>query len=444
MKRVDVREIERRRFLSGSLAATAAMILPSRLFGEEAPSRTLQVGIIGLGDRYRAHTADFSRIPGVRVVAVCDVWKERQKEAKSRVDAVNQDTDCRTYDDYREMIADPEVDIVAVAAPDHWHALIAIEAARHGKHIYLEKPFAYSVEEGRAIIRAVRRHGVMLQHGTQQRSTSSFQRATWLARSGHLGTVHRVHAISPPGPVGGDATPSPIPEGFDFDFFTGPAPTIRFYHDLLHKQEGGYTPGWYFNQLFGGGWVTAWGSHHVDSAQFALGKDNEAPVRVEAMGDYPTTGAFDTAHTWHAEFEYADGKKLLYSTADRPEAPKTDANILVIGDEGWVAATRGKVWSNPSSLVERSWPRTDPELQLMDEGGQAAHFRNFIDAIREGRRQNGAMDPGHLSTTLCHLTGIGIELQRPLSWDGRRERFAGDPVADRLLGRPMRPPWTLS
>ena len=432
--------VSRRLFLKSTALAAAPLIVPARLFGAEAPSRTLNVGIVGCGNRFRAHSGCFSSAPGVRVVAVCDIWPDRTKGAKANVDKMNKDAHCKTYHDFRELCADPEVDIVGVAAPDHWHALVAIEAAKNGKHIYLDKPFAYSIEEGRAVVDAVQRNGVMLQHGTQQRSTASFQRATYLARHGYLGQVDTVYAISPVGAIGGDPSQVDMPMDYDYDFFTGPAPKTPWYKELAIRRG---TPGWYFTSVFGGGWITAWGSHHVDSAQFAIGKDHEAPVKVEGEGKYPETGVFDTAYSWYAEFTYADGKKLIYLTADRPEVPKPGGNICVVGDRGWVAANRGKAWSNPPSLMETAWPKDDPTLQLMDRGGQADHFHNFINAIRNGERQNGPMDVGHLSTTLCHLTNIAVETQRPLQWDAKTETFVNDPQADRLLGRPMRAPWKL-
>lgn len=438
--------LNRRKFLQGGALLAAPLILPSRLFGKDAPSNTLNVGIIGSGNRFRSHHT-IRYLPGVRVVAVCDIWEARAAIAKAKVDEANNDTHCKVYGDFRELIADPGVDVVMIGAPDHWHALMAIEAANAGKHIYLEKPFAYSVEEGGAVIQAVRRNGVILQHGTQQRSIATFQRATYLAQGGFLGNVDTVYAISPIGPWGGDPSKTQIPEGYNYDLFTGPAPKTPFYLDMATRTgtpvRGG-TPGWYFTSVFGGGWVTAWGSHHVDSAQFALGKDHEAPVKVEARGHYPETGMFDTAHSWYAEFTYADGKKLIYCTPDQAECPKVKADIIVLGETGWVAAHRGKVFSNPAGLVERNWPKDNPALQLLDQGGQMEHFKNLVDAICYGERLNAPMEIGQLSTTLCHLTNIAIEAQRPLRWDGAAERFVGDPQADRLLVRPMRAPWKLA
>ncbi len=437
----SVIHMNRRSFLRTSALAAAPLILPSRIRGAGAPSRALNLGIVGAGTRCNTHIGQFSRIPGLRVVAVCDIWPERAEKAKGAVDALNRDTHCKAYHDFRELIANPEIDIVTVAVPDHWHALVAVEAANRGKHIYLEKPFAHSIKEGQAIVKAVKRNGVILQNGTQQRSLASFQRAVYLARHGYLGNIERAYAISPPGPAGGDPTQTEIPPGFDYEFFTGPAPKTPFYRELMLRPG---TPGWYFTSVFGGGWVTAWGSHHVDSAQFALGKDYEAPIAVEAEGQYPETGVFDTVYSWRAEFTYTDGKKMVYCTSDRPDSPKTGGNIVVVGDRGWVAASRGKVWSNPASLVERVWPRSDPDLKLMDGGGDGDHFTNFIDAIRTASRLNAPMEVGRLSTTLCHLTNIGIEVQRPLRWDTTAESFVNDPGANRLLGRPLRAPWKLS
>ena len=440
--------LSRRKFLFGSAAALAApLILPSRLFGQASPSNTLNVGIIGCGNRFRTHKT-IGQIPGVRVVAVCDVWDERATVGKAQIDETNGDTHCKTYGDFRDLIADTEVDVVIIGAPDHWHALIAIAAANAGKHIYLEKPFAYSVEEGRAVINAVRRNGVILQHGTQQRSSAPFQRAAYLAQGGLIGDVNTVYAISPPGPSGGDPSKTQIPAGHNYDLFTGPAPKTPFYLDMVTRigtAARGGTPGWYFTSVFGGGWVTAWGSHHVDSAQFALGKDHEAPIKIEANGLYPEKGMFDTAHSWYAELTYADGKKIIYCTPDRPECPKMPgANIIAVGEAGWVAANRGKVWSSQPGLTERNWPKDNPALQLMDRGGQMDHFQSLVDAIRYGTPVNAPMEIGQLSTTLCHLTSIGIETQRPLNWNSSAERFVDDPQADRLLGRSMRAPWTLA
>ena len=433
--------INRRTFIRNTALAMTPLILSPRLFGKASPSNTLNVGIVGCGTRFWAHFGELAKIPGVRITAVCDVWDARAEGSKNAVNKRYKDTNCKAYHDYRELCADPELDIVTVACPDNWHALVAVEAANRGKHIYLDKPFAYTVSEGRAVIDAVKLNGVILQYGTQQRSMQSFQHMTYLSHHGYLGEVNTAYAISPPGAAGGDATKATIPDGFDYDFFTGPAAKTPFYEDLIMRKG---TPAWYFNTAFCAGWLTAWGSHHVDSAQFALGKDHEAPIKVEARGTYPQHGIYDTLQSWYAEFTYADGKKLIYCTSDQAECPKTSANVLMIGDEAWAGAHRGKAFGNPASLVAKQLPKDDPALQNVVRGSTALHFSNFIDAIRDGARQVGAMEPGHLSTSLCYLAGAAVDAQRPLTWDGSNERFVNDPVADQLLSRPMRAPWSLA
>ncbi len=437
---MKLKKCSRRQFVKGTaLAVTAPLIVPASVFGKLSPSNTLNVGIVGCGDRFSAHSGSLNRIPGVRVTAVCDIWTERAKNAKATIDGMNKDTNCKEYHDFREMIRSADIDIVTVAAPDHWHALVAIEAAKAGKHIYLEKPFAYSVEEGRAVVDAVNKSGVILQHGTQQRSMTHFQRAAYCVREGLIGDVDVVYAISPYGPQGGDMTESAPPDGYDFDLFTGPAPKIPFYKELAIRQG---TSGWYFTSIFGGGWVTAWGSHHVDSAVSALGKDHEAPVKVEAKGSYPAQGAWDTAYEWNAEFTYADGKKLVYCTPKY--APPAGGNVIAVGSRGWVSAWRGGMRCNPGNLWTTPWPRGDREFPNIYDGARGDHFYNFIAAIRYGEKLMAPKEIGHLTTKLCHLTNIGIEVQRPLQWDDKQERFVNDDQANMLLGRPMRAPWRVS
>ena len=437
MQRVNT--MTRGGFLAGAALAGLPLILPSRLFGATSPSNTLNVGILGCGVRSLSHISSFMSMPGVRIIGVCDVAEKSMNLRKQAIDQRAKNQDCKTYRDYRELIANPEIDIVTIAAPDHWHALMAIEAAQHGKHIYLEKPFAYSIEEGRAVIEAVKQAGVQLLNGTQQRSNVYFQRAAYLARHGYLGEVHTVYAISQAGPTGGISTPSEIPSDLDFDFFTGPAHKIPYYKELTDR--GGSTPGWYFNPNFCSGWVTAWGAHHVDSAMFALGKDHEAPIKVEARGSYPITGAFSTANKWTAEISYSDGKKLIFLTADQKEAPV--GNVYIAGSKGWASATRGSLTCNPPNLTESLWPHNDPEFECLTNGGDGDHFRNLINIIRYGAKNRAPMEISHLSTTICHLTSIGIELQRPLQWNGKTERFINDDYANRWLGRAMRAPWKI-
>jgi myo-inositol 2-dehydrogenase / D-chiro-inositol 1-dehydrogenase len=278
--------LDRRGFLRGSLAAALPLAFPAFAKGAPPPpSKRLQLGVIGVGGQGAgSHARMWASLPESRLVAVCDVNRNAAAAAKAQADTTQGDKDCSAYGDFRELLARDDIDAVSIATPDHWHALIALAAIRAGKHVYLEKPVAYSVAEGRALVDAVRRYGVVLQNGTQQRSMGTFQRAAWLARSGRLGKLHAAIAISPYGPQGGDPKPADAPPEIDYEFWLGPAPW-KPYTPGRCSGHGGV--GWYHIRDYSGGWITAWGSHHVDCAQWALGKDHEAPVLVEAQGEFP-------------------------------------------------------------------------------------------------------------------------------------------------------------
>jgi predicted dehydrogenase len=425
--------LNRRSFLRQSFAAAALpLALPTILRAAPLPtSRRISLGVIGVGGQGAGlHARTWTGLPESRLVAVCDVNRKAAAAAKAQADATQGSSDCAAYADFREVLARDDIDAVSIAVPDHWHALIALAAIRAGKHVYLEKPVAYTVAEGRAIADAVARYGVVLQNGTQQRSMGTFQRAAWLARSGRLGRVHTAIATSPYGPQGGDPKPATPPAEIDYEFWLGPAPW-KPYTPGRCSGHGGV--GWYHIRDYSGGWITAWGSHHVDCAQWALGKDEEAPVLIEAQGEYAKEGVYDTCCKWRAQFTYRDGVKLIFAT---PREAEGRMDVLIHGDQGWVCASRGAIDAHPKSLLaEQPGPFADP--------WPTHHYQDFLHAIRDGRQPAAPIGPAHLSTTLCHLANIAIELQRPLRWDGARERFIDDPLADRLLAAPMRAPWTL-
>lgn len=425
-------QCNRRGFLRGTLAASIPLAMPRFLqAAAPPPSQRLHLAVIGTGGQGASHARTWAGLPESRLVAVCDVNRTHVEKAKADADSAQGKDSCTAYDDFRELLERDDIDAVSIATPDHWHALIALAAIRAGKHVYLEKPVAYTVAEGRDLVDAVRRHGVVLQNGTQQRSLSPFQRATWLARSGRLGQVHTAIAISPYGPQGGDPNPAEVPPEIDYDFWLGPAPW-KPYTPGRCSGHGGV--GWYHIRDYSGGWITAWGSHHVDCAQWALGKDHEAPVSVEAHGEFAKEGVYDTCYKWRAEFRYADGKKLIFAT---PAEAEGKMNVLIQGDEGWVCADRNNIDAHPKSLLaEHPGPLADP--------WPTHHYQDFLHAIRDGRDPAAPIEGAHLSTTLCHLANIAIVLGRPLRWEGARERFLDDPIADRMLASPMRAPWKLN
>ena len=422
----------RRTFLQCAAGLAASpYIVPASVFGQTAPSNLTTIGVIGVGGRGRRHiSGGYANSKQGRVLAVCDVNAQNTEKAKSLVDQVYGDSGCAVYGDFRELLARDDIDAVSIAVPDHWHALIAVAAARAGKHIYSEKPLAYTYAEGKAMVDAVHEHGVVFQHGTQQRSMPSFRHACMLARNGRLGKLHTIRVGSPFGLRGGSTEQTPPPEGLNYEFWLGPAPYTPY---TPGRCDGGGGEGWYQIRDYSGGWITAWGSHDVDIAQWGHGTDDTGPVEVVGHAEYPTEGVYSTAWKWHMECTYADGVKLIYASEDEnPHGVKFE------GSDGWVFVNREKLEAEPASLLEEPFGPDDVQLIVSDN-----HMENFLDAIRTGAPLAAPIEVAHRSTTICHLCNIAGYLGRTLRWDPATERFKDDDMANWMLSRAMRGPWRL-
>lgn len=422
--------ISRRGFLArAALVSTAPYIIPSSVLGENAPSNRIHVGILGAGGQGRSLINYVYRHKDrARVIAVCDVNAENTAMAKSTVDHVNEAEDCAVYRDFREMLARDDLDAVVIATPDHWHALASIAAARAGKHIYGEKPVAYTVAEGRAMVEAVQRYGVIFQHGTQQRSQANFRHACALVRNGRLGNIHTVRVGSPFGKRGGSIEAAPPPEGLDYEFWLGPAPYKPYTPGRCDGRSG---EGWYHIRDYSGGWVTAWGSHDVDIAQWGMGADHTSPIEYEGWGAFPTGGVYDTAWRWRVECRYADGVRMIYASED--ESPH---GIRFEGDEGWLFVNRGVLEAEPVSLLAEKFSPDEEHL-----GDSTDHMGNFFDCIRTGATPASPIEASHRSTSACHLCNVAMTLGRTVRWDPENERAVDDDEANRMLARAMRQPW---
>ncbi|NUM52254.1 MAG: Gfo/Idh/MocA family oxidoreductase [Candidatus Hydrogenedentes bacterium] len=401
------------------------------VLGQNAPSTTLAIGVIGTGGRGRSHiSSGLAKLEGTRVVAVCDVNAEDRNRARQIADEINGDASCAAFEDFRELLARPDVDAVTIAVPDHWHALIAVAAARAGKHLYAEKPFAYSISEGQAIVDAVKSHGVVFQHGTQQRSDAKYWQACMLVRNGYLGTLNTVRVGSPFGLQGGSSAEVPVPAGLNYDFWLGPAP-FKPYTDGRCHGDGGV--GWYHIRDYSGGWVTAWGSHDVDIAHWGMGADDTGPIEVSGTAEFATNGVYDTAWKWHFDLAYANGVKIVYASEnENPHGVKFE------GSEGWIFVKRGFIDAEPKSLLDKKLDAEKIQLLRADN-----HMLNFLDAIRTGGPVTAPVDAAHRSTAACHLCNIAARTGRKIAWDPAKQQVAGDDEANAMLARPMRAPWTL-
>ncbi len=446
--------MNRRKFFKHTAQITAAfgfpyVIRPAALGanGAAPPSERIVMGCIGVGSMGGGHVRAFMRHSDVRVVAVCDLREIFRQKAGNRVDQHYGDTGCATYHDYRKLLARADIDAVTVVVPDHWHALIGMEAARNGKDMYYEKPMSMSVTEDKALRAAVRRYNVVFQFGTQQRSDHRFRLACELALNGRLGKLHTILVGSHPSIQCPNQPTQPTPDRkeFDYDTWLGPAPWTPYTYLRCASRAMG-TPGhWTFISDYSlGGLGGAWGIHHVDIAQWANGTDHTGPVEVRGTGVFPADGQNDTAIAWEVEHKYANGVRMVHMNTKKaleyaPQFSKHHGvGVLCLGTDGWAFACRDFVDAHPKSLLKETFGAGEKRLPVSND-----HRRNFLDCVKSRKKTICPVETAVRSDTICHLDHIAMMLNRKLRWDPAKEEFINDQTANRMLTRPMRSPWHL-
>jgi len=368
------------------------------------------------------------------VVAVCDVVAQRRQEAKGIVDERYESGDCKMYGDFREVLTRDDVDAISITTQDHWHALIAVAAAKAGKDMYCQKPLGMTVRECQTIRDTVRRYGRVFQTGTQQRSSRNFRFACELARNGYLGKLHTVE-VAAPGPsyvrsYQKPTTPEPLGEEIDFDMYVGPA-RMRPYNRGLWAW-----PDWYLIRDYCVGFIVNWGVHHLDVANWGCPALTSKPCELAFSGSYRNDGLTDNINDWTGEFHYESGLRMTYSDTGNPYKQ----GCLFRGDEGWVHVNRQGIWAEPESLLKVTLRSDDVRL---DAGAVGNHYDNFIQCVRSRQDPIAPVEAGHEASYLGMLAEISIKLGRRLKWDPNKEEFIGDDQANRLLSAPMRTPWYL-
>ena len=424
--------LPRRTFLRRLGAAAPLVVAPTVLAAHSrpCPSDRITLAMVGLGSMGLRHVKGFLQEPDCHIVAVCDVDASRRELAAKVVNDHYGATACRQVHDFADLLADPDLDALCIAVPDHWHAVIGVHAARAGKDVYGEKPLARTIAEGRALVRAVRRAGIVWQMGSWQRSTAHFRRACELVRNGRIGSLRRVEVGIGVGPAIGPQPPMPVPKGFDYDRWLGPAPFAPYTEKRCH---------WNFRWIldYSGGQVTDWGAHHIDIAHWGMGADATGPIEVEGRGTFPD-GLWDAATTYRFTCRYASGVEML--VASNNFIPQ---GVRFIGTRGWVHVTRRGLAANPAELLREKIGSNEIHLASPDEGHRQGHRRNFLNCVRTRRQPHTPVEVGHHSIIPAHLGNIAMILRRPIRWNPRHERIVGDPEAARMLSRPMREPWHL-
>ncbi len=452
----------RREFVkAASLAIGAPWVLPSAVFAATAPSNRINVAVIGNGNQSTLDLPAFLQQDDVQVVAVCDVNTAShgyrtpdqflgRKPAQEKVEshyagktAAGRYSGCKAHNDFREVLARGEVDAVAIIVPDHWHALMTIATAKAGKDIYCEKPLSLTVRQGQAMVQAVRAHGRVFQTGSQYRSNPTCRLACELVRNGRIGQVKKITALVPennavdPGP---GWKPMPVPEGFDYDFWLGPAPAAPYHAGRCFYR-------FRFIRDYSGGQTTNFGAHAFDIVQCALGRNLTGPVEFEDAGSEwpPPGGLYNTATTVHFRARYADGVEL--------ECVKRKPfwGVRFEGSEGWINFGYDGLKSHPASIATSKIATGELHLPVaVPPGGKQVgkdlifdHVRNFVAAVKAHRDPIEPVEIGHRSATVCHLGNIAMLLRRKIRWDPAKEEIVGDAEAAAMLARPMRPPWRL-
>lgn len=429
----------RRTFLK-TAAATIAIptVVPSTVFGKDAPSNRITIGFVGTGNNGYNWLKRFLKDRRTQVVAVCDVNREgpgywngsvRGREpARRLVDETYGGKSCQSLADYRDLIARDDVDAIYIGTPDHWHALIAVAAANAKKDVYGQKPLSLTVAEGRAMSRAVEKNEVIWQTGSQQRSDANFRRACELVRNGRVGKLQTVRCGLPGGTpdLGKTAhltATAPVPDGFDYDFWLGPAPFAPYCPARV-----GVNFRWVLD--YSGGQITDWGGHHPDIAQWGMDTELTGPVAIRnAAGRFAEGPIFNTAIEYHFECVYENGVTLIVSNKER-------GGVTFEGSDGWVWANRGK--HEASSKEIKNSRIEEDEIHLYESSD---HVTNFVDCVQSRKQPVAPIEIAHRSISIAHLGNIALRVGRDLKWNPQLEQIVDDQSASEMLSRPYREPW---
>ncbi len=454
--------MKRRSFIQKSTAAGLGTIMvpsvvPSSVFGKSAPSNKIQIGQIGCGRIAREHDiAETIKFDDARFVAVCDVDSKRMADGKQLIeDHYNRKTgstgsmDVKMYDDYREMLEDPSIDAVIISTPDHQHAEPALRAALAGKDIYLQKPNSLTVSEGRLMSDIVHRQGVILQIGTQQRSSPQFRIAAELVRNGRIGKLHTVKIGLPGDPSGPEAPEMPVPGHLDYDKWLGPTPWVPYTEIGVHPQNDYSRPGWLRLEQFGAGMITGWGQHHFDSAAWGMDTEYTGPISVEAVAQFPKSGLWNVHGDFMVKAEYESGI-TMYTSGGFPNG------IRYEGSEGWIFVSRGNYVASASDPVvressSRALDASDTRILNSEIMPNEVHLYksdnqhgNWLECIKSRKQPISPVEIGHRACTVCLISHIAMKIPGQLKWDPRAERFLNNDLANSMLSRPQRYPYGTS
>jgi predicted dehydrogenase len=440
--------MHRRDFLKSTAAFAATTTAAASAQDRPSASNRITMGVIGTGNQGTGDMKNFLADERVQVVAVCDLNKESpgywdgaiagREPARNLVEwhyarakRSGVYKGCTPYEDFRDLLARKDIDTVLIAVPDHWHSIPVIEAARAGKDIYGEKPLSLTISEGRAMADTIKSSNRVFQCGSQQRSDVRFRKACEIVRNGGIGKLETVLVGLPGGTPDLGHTrdrqdPEPVPEGFNYEMWLGPAPEAPYAPARCHVNFR-----WILD--YSGGQITDWGGHHPDIAQWGMGTELTGPTAIRnGQAQWAKEKIWNTAVDYYFEAHYASGVVMTVSSRLR-------GGVTFRGSEGTVWVNRGAIEATPESLLDWQPKENDIHLYRSDN-----HARNFIDCVISRKETAAPIEQAHRSITIAHLGNISLRLGRDLRWDPAQEQVIGDETANQMLSRPMRKPWSIN
>ncbi len=429
-----MKNLTRRNFLKSSLLTTAALSVPTRLWSQVPGANSdIRVAVVGFGDRGGSHIDEFSKMKGVRLVALCDADKNILANGAKRLDAKG--IKVETYTDIRKLLENKDIDVISTATPNHWHSLIVVWSCQAGKDVYVEKPISHNVFEGRKAVEAARKYNRIVQAGTQSRSSASLREALDWVRAGNLGKIKVARGLcyKRRASIGKVDGPQPIPDNIDYDLWCGPALKLPLMRKKLH-----YDWHWVWNT--GCGDIGNQGIHQMDIARWALGKNELSPRIVSVGGRLGYVDDGETPNTQFVIHDYGDALLIfevrgLPSGIQAPDGGKKGKEAMDI----YRGQSVGDIIECENGYLSdiTAYDNDGKEIKKFNGKGEGNHFENFIKAVRSRKKEdlNADILEGHLSSALCHTGNISHRLGQQASPGEIRDAIKANPAALETLGR---------
>ena len=429
----NVTNLSRRKFLNQAAILSSVMIVPRFVLGGKgytAPSDKITLGFIGTGRQGSGLVNNFLKLDEVQVVAASDVYAAKLKNFTTKANKFYADKtgvasydSCKPYEDFRELLALKDINAVVIATPDHWHAVHVIRAAEAGKDIYCEKPLSLTIKEGRAMVKAARKHDRIFQTGSMQRSAPEFRQTAELIRNGYLGEIKTIKVSIGGGPLPYDLPKEELPQGLNWDLWLGPNEYVHYNNQIAPAPGADIWARWRYYKGLGGGDLTDWGAHMFDIVQWSLDMDESGPIEIT-----PPNGNDVKFLT----YKYGNGITMTQENFGKNHA------IRFIGTEGQLDVQRTKLETSKPELATRLIGENEKRVYKSEN-----HYRDFTNSIKSRKKPICDIETGHRSATVCNLGNIALESKRTLKWNPKKETFKNDKEANMMLGRNLKPEWDI-